>query len=58
VQLDPGFCYRQEYCKGEAEDKAAVITIGEERIQVPLGYFDKGILMSVITRRIVGLSAL
>jgi hypothetical protein len=43
---DPGLSYRQEYYKGEAEDKAAVITIGEERVQVPLGYFDKGVLMT------------
>jgi hypothetical protein len=43
---DPGLSYRQEYYKGEAEDKAAVITIGEERVQVPLGYFEKGVLMT------------
>jgi hypothetical protein len=43
---DPGLSYRQEYYKGEAEDKAAVITIGKERVQVPLGYFDKGVLMT------------
>jgi hypothetical protein len=43
---DPGLSYRQEYYKGEAEDKAAVITIGEERVQVPLGYFDKSVLMT------------
>ena len=43
---DPGLSYRQEYYKGEAEDRAAVITIGEERVQVPLGYFDRGILMT------------
>jgi hypothetical protein len=47
---DPGLPYRQEYYKGEAEDKAAVITIGKERVQVPLGYFDKGVLM---TREVV-----
>jgi hypothetical protein len=43
---DPGLSYRQEYYKGEAEDRAAVITIGKERVQVPLGYFDKGVLMT------------
>ncbi len=43
---DPGLSYRQEYYKGQAEDRAAVITIGEERVQVPLGYFDRGILMT------------
>jgi len=43
---EPGLSYRQEYYKGEAEDKAAVITVGEERVQVPFGYFDKGVLMT------------
>jgi hypothetical protein len=43
---DPGLSYRQEYYKGEAEDKASVITIGEEKVQVPLGYFDKDVLMT------------
>jgi hypothetical protein len=46
MPADPDLSYRQEYYKGEAEDKAAVITIGEERVQVPLGYFDKGVLMT------------
>jgi hypothetical protein len=40
----PGLSYRQEYYKDEAEDKAAII--GEERVQVPLGYFDKDVLMT------------
>jgi hypothetical protein len=43
---EPGLSYRQEYYKGEAEDKAAVITVGEERGQVPFGYFDKDVLMT------------
>jgi hypothetical protein len=43
---EPGLSYRQEYYKGEAEDKAAVITVGEERVQVPFGYFDKDVLMT------------
>ena len=43
---EPGLSYRQEYYKGEAEDKAAVITVGEERVQVPFGYFDKHVLMT------------
>ncbi len=42
----PGLSYRQEYYKGEAEDKAAVITVGEEQVQVPFGFFKKGILMT------------
>jgi hypothetical protein len=46
MPANPDLSYRQEYYKGEAEDKAAVITIGEERVQVPLGYFEKGVLMT------------
>jgi len=42
----PGLSYRQEYYKGEAEDKGAVITVGEEQVQVPFGYFKKNILMT------------
>ena len=43
---EPGLSYRQEYYKGEAEDKAAVITVGEEQVQVPFGYFNKDVLMT------------
>jgi hypothetical protein len=43
---EPGLSYRQEYYKGEAEDKAAIITVGEEQVQVPLGYFNKDLLMT------------
>ena len=42
---EPGLTYRQEYYKGEAEDKAAVITVGEEQVEVPFGYFT-GVLMT------------
>jgi len=42
----PGMTYRQEYYKGEAEDKAAVITVGEEQVQVPFGYFNEDVLMT------------
>lgn len=42
----PGLTYRQEYYKGEAEDKAAVITVGEEQVEVPFGYFNEKILMT------------
>jgi len=42
----PGMTYRQEYYKGEAEDKAGVITVGEEQVEVPFGYFNKGVLMT------------
>jgi hypothetical protein len=43
---EPGLSYRQEYYKGKAEDKAAVITVGEEQVQVPFGYFNKDVLMT------------
>ncbi|MBA2580524.1 MAG: hypothetical protein H0V03_06755 [Thermoleophilaceae bacterium] len=41
----PGLAYRQEYYKGEAEDKGEVITVGEEQVEVPAGYF-KRVLMT------------
>jgi len=42
----PGLSYRQEYYKGHAEDKAAVITVGEEQVEVPYGFYDKRVLMT------------
>lgn len=42
----PGMTYRQEYYEGEAEDRAGVITVGEEQVEVPFGYFNKGVLMT------------
>lgn len=41
-----GMAYRQEYYEGQAEDEAAVVTVGEERVEVPFGYFRKGVLMT------------
>ena len=43
---EPGMSYRQEYLEGEAEDEAGVITVGEEQVEVPFGYFNKGVLMT------------
>jgi hypothetical protein len=43
---EPGLTYRQEYYKGEAEDKAGVITVGKEQVQVPFGYFNEDVLMT------------
>jgi hypothetical protein len=43
---EPGMSYRQEYYKGEAEDRGAVITVGEEQVQVPFGAFDRDVLMT------------
>ena len=42
----PGLCYRQEYYKGEAEDRAEVITVGKEQVEVPFGYFNEDVLMT------------
>ncbi len=35
----PGLSYRQEYYRGQAEDRAAIVTLGEEQVEVPFGYF-------------------
>lgn len=43
---EPGLSYRQEYYKGEAEDKGAVVTVGEEQVQVPYGHFDADVVMT------------
>jgi hypothetical protein len=43
---EPGLSYRQEYYKGEAEDKSAVLTVGQERVQVPYGFVNKDVLMT------------
>ena len=42
----PGLAYRQEYYAGKAEDRGAVITVGQEQVEVPFGHFTKGILMT------------
>jgi hypothetical protein len=41
----PGLSYRQEYYKGVAEDKAAVVSVGQEQVEVPFGFFP-GVLMT------------
>jgi hypothetical protein len=38
--------YRQEYYRGEAEDRAAVVTVGQERVEVPFGAVAKDVLMT------------
>ena len=43
---EPGMTYRQEYYEGEAEDTAAVVTLGEEQVEVPFGYFNRDVLMT------------
>ena len=40
----PGLAYRQEYYKGEAEDRGSVVSVGEQA-EVPSGHY-KGVLMT------------
>ena len=42
----PGLSYRQEYLAGEAEDTGAVVTVGEEQVEVPFGHVDEHVLMT------------
>jgi len=49
---EPGLSYRQEYLKGKAEDRGAVVTVGQERVEVPAGFYNEDVLM---TRDIVPL---
>jgi hypothetical protein len=37
---EPGMSYRQEYLEGEAEDEGAIVTVGEEMVGVPAGFYD------------------
>jgi hypothetical protein len=48
---EPGIEYRQEYYEGEAEDRAAIITVGEEQVEVPAGHYTD----VVMTRDVVPL---
>ena len=51
--------YRQEYYAGKAEDNAGVITVGEEQVQVPFGYFPDDVLMTrTWSRRLAGYHSL
>ncbi|HVF77471.1 MAG TPA: hypothetical protein VNA28_04160 [Solirubrobacteraceae bacterium] len=43
---EPGLSYRQEYYKGEAEDRGAIVSIGEELVEVPFGFFKEGVVMT------------
>lgn len=41
----PGLEYRQEHYAGQAEDEAAIVTVGEEQVQVPAGRYT-GVVMT------------
>jgi len=36
---EPGMEYRQEYYEGEAEDEGAIVSVGEEQVEVPAGHY-------------------
>ncbi len=42
----PGLSYRQEYLKGEAEDRASIVSVREEQVEVPFGFFKRDVLMT------------
>jgi hypothetical protein len=42
----PGTSYRQEYYAGEAEDRGAIVTRGEEQVGVPFGHFARDVVMT------------
>jgi len=48
MPADPvaGLSYRQEYYAGHAEDRAAVISVREEQVEVPFGFFRRDVLMT------------
>lgn len=46
VHPAPGMNYRQEYYAGKAEDRAGVITVGSEQVEVPFGHYRDRILMT------------
>ncbi len=40
----PGMRYRQEYYKGQAEDRGEVVSLGEQ-VEVPFGHFRRGTVL-------------
>lgn len=48
MPADPvvGLSYRQEYYAGEAEDRAGVVSVGSEQVEVPFGFFKRDVLMT------------
>jgi len=42
----PGMSYRQEYYEGEAEDRGAIVTRGDEQVEVPFGFYDADVVMT------------
>ena len=42
----PGLAYRQEYLKGVAEDAAQIVAVGDDRVEVPFGFYTKDVLLT------------
>jgi hypothetical protein len=47
----PGLGYRQEYYAGVAEDRAEIVALGGDRVEVPFGFFSQDVL---VTRDLAG----
>ena len=45
----PGMEYREEYYKGQAEDKAVIVAVGDDQVQVPAGHFSDLVLTRNLT---------
>jgi hypothetical protein len=42
----PGMQFRQEHYAGRAEANAKIVALGEDRVEVPAGFYDKNVLMT------------
>ena len=42
----PGMRFRQEYYEAKAEANAKIVAIGEDRVEVPAGFYDSNVLMT------------
>jgi hypothetical protein len=41
----PGLAFREEYYKGKAEDRAEIVAVGDDQVEVPAGYFRRVLLV-------------
>ena len=42
----PGLAYRQEYYANEAEDRATIVAVGDDRVEVPAGFYHRDVLLT------------
>jgi hypothetical protein len=42
---EPGLAFREEYYKGEAEDRAEIVAVGDDKVEVPAGFFQRVLLI-------------